>query len=74
MLRVQAAAAVGPDRCLPSHSRLRVFVPAERTETRCADFWHSDYGFARSSNCTSRVMHLLALFQEVMGAVAVVDC
>jgi hypothetical protein len=41
--------AVGPERCLPSHCRLRVFVPgAAQTETRYADFWHRDYGFASS--------------------------
>jgi hypothetical protein len=32
MLRVQAAAAVGPERCLCSHSRLRV-CPWRRTDT-----------------------------------------
>jgi hypothetical protein len=48
-LRGQAAAAVGPERCLPSHCRLLVFVPgAAQTETRYADFWHRDYGFASS--------------------------
>jgi hypothetical protein len=51
MLRGQAAAAVGPERCLPSHCRLRVFVPgAAQTETRYADFGHRDYGFASSCN------------------------
>jgi hypothetical protein len=57
MLRGQAAAAVGPERCLPSDcTGLRVFVPgAAQTETRYADFGIGTTVFqAAVIKCTSR--------------------